>query len=85
MSPGVARILERALWHARAGQVNPFMALVMTAEDESGDTPQDHCKAFVALCDAAGGSVFRWYEGQGRKVAETVQLLEEALFQVQMG
>lgn len=85
MSPGAERVLGRAIEVARAGVTHPHTALIVAAEFEHGDEPQDMVRAFVAVRDAAGEPLTKWHEGRGRKPAETVALLEEALFNLQIG
>jgi hypothetical protein len=82
---GIERILTRAIHEARTGQTNPHTCVMHATDVEHGDTPQDSLRAFLAARDAAGEPLVRWYEGRRRKPVDTVALLEEALFRVQMG
>jgi hypothetical protein len=85
MSSGVARILERALEHARRGHANPLGAIVLAAGSDEGDKPGDGAGAISAVQRVAGCALTKWYRQQRRTAADTVRLLEEALFQVQLG
>jgi len=82
---GVERILDRAIHLARWGQHNPSLA-ILDSVDMGGDEVADTVQAWAAAAGAAGCSLTRWYEGapKRRKLQETVALLEEALFQVQV-
>lgn len=85
MSGGVERILARALMHARQGATNPHLCLIWGAEDDGGDTAGDCATAFMAVRRVAGQMLFRWYAAHVGRPQDTVELLEETLFQVQLG
>jgi hypothetical protein len=84
---GAELVLDRALQHARAGQPNPGYCLIMARRDlvaTEKEVLEGEGAAMMAVIEAAGGSLVQWYEGQRRSAHQTVELLEEALFNVQM-
>lgn len=88
---GTELLLDRALYHARAGQVDPSYCLIAAAEElkYGKDYPPEEGRALAAVMEAAGDSLTRWKEARlhnprAQKIAETVALLKEALFNVQV-
>lgn len=91
MSAAAAAILERAINHARNGQRNPHVALIL-----AGNYPANVAKtteplergemeALLAVMNAVGaGTVCGWFMETRPTPEQTAALLEEALFQVQM-